>query len=89
MKTVLSPRFIGPFTVVVKMGFDHTLNLPHKLRTQPVFYAVLLKPYQGHFLVDLEAFALGRRTFPRIDESLSSVLPSHQTRYTPISEGIG
>ena len=43
-KTKLCPRFIGPFTVMAKKGLAYTLNLPHKLRTYPVFYVGLLKP---------------------------------------------
>ncbi|KAG3254637.1 hypothetical protein PI124_g811 [Phytophthora idaei] len=42
-KTKLRPRFIGPFKVVAKKG---TLNTPKKMRTHPVFYVGLLKPYQ-------------------------------------------
>ena len=41
-KTKLRPRYIGPFTVVAKKGLAYTLNLPRKLRTQPVFYVGLL-----------------------------------------------
>ncbi|GMF46093.1 unnamed protein product [Phytophthora fragariaefolia] len=44
-KTKLRPRFIGPFKVVVKKGLAYTLNLPKKMRTHPVFYVGLLKPY--------------------------------------------
>ena len=46
-KTKLRPRFIGPFTVVAKKGLAYTLNLPRKLRTHPVFYVGLLKPYRA------------------------------------------
>ncbi|KAG2815841.1 hypothetical protein PC118_g13578 [Phytophthora cactorum] len=45
-ETKLRPRFIGPFKVVAKMGLAYTLNLPKKMRTHPVFYVGLLKPYQ-------------------------------------------
>jgi hypothetical protein len=44
-KTKLRPRFVGPFTVVAKKGLAYTLNLPKKMRTHPVFYVCLLKPY--------------------------------------------
>ncbi|GMF64223.1 unnamed protein product [Phytophthora fragariaefolia] len=44
-KTKLRPRFIGPFKVVAKKGLAYTLNLPKKMRTHPVFYVGLLKPY--------------------------------------------
>ena len=36
-KTKLRPLVIGPITVVAKKGLAYTLNLPHKLRAQPVF----------------------------------------------------
>jgi hypothetical protein len=45
-KTKLRPRFVGPFTVVAKKGLAYTLNLPKKMRTHPVFYVSLLKPYR-------------------------------------------
>ncbi|KAG4038914.1 hypothetical protein PC123_g25527 [Phytophthora cactorum] len=45
-KTKLRPRFIGPFQVAAKKGLAYTLNLPKKMRTHPVFYVGLLKPYQ-------------------------------------------
>ncbi|EGZ27727.1 hypothetical protein PHYSODRAFT_395617, partial [Phytophthora sojae] len=45
-KTKLRPRFIGLFKVVAKKGLAYTLNLPKKMRTHPVVYVGLLKPYQ-------------------------------------------
>ncbi|KAF4150787.1 putative retrotransposable element Tf2, partial [Phytophthora infestans] len=45
-KTKLRPRFIGPFKVVARKGVAYTLNLPKKMRTHPVFFVGLLKPYQ-------------------------------------------
>jgi len=45
-KTKLRPRFVGPFTVMAKKGLAYTLNLPKKMRTHPVFYVGLLKPYR-------------------------------------------
>jgi hypothetical protein len=45
-KTKLRPRFVGPFPVVAKKGQAYTLNLPKKMRTYPVFYVGLLKPYR-------------------------------------------
>ncbi|GMF37198.1 unnamed protein product [Phytophthora fragariaefolia] len=44
-KTKLPSRFIGPFKVVAKKGLVYTLNLLKKMRTHPVFYVGLLKPY--------------------------------------------
>ena len=35
-----------------KKRLAYTLNLPRKLRTHPVFYVVLLKPYHDPSLVD-------------------------------------
>ena len=63
-KTKLRPRFIGPFTVTSKKGLAYRLNLPRKLRTQPVFYVGLLKPYQDPSHVNLEAFAPTTRAVP-------------------------
>ena len=45
-QTKLRLRFIGPFTVVAKKGLAYTLNLPRKMRTNPVFYVGLFKPYR-------------------------------------------
>ena len=44
-KTKLRPRSIGPFMIIAKKSLAYTLNLPRKLRTYPVFYIGLLKPY--------------------------------------------
>ncbi|GMF49677.1 unnamed protein product [Phytophthora fragariaefolia] len=44
-KTKSRPRFIAPFKVVAKKGLAYTLNLPKKMRTHPVFYVGLFKPY--------------------------------------------
>jgi len=42
----LLPRFIGPYTVVEKIGdLNYKLDLPTRLRTPPVFYVGLLKRY--------------------------------------------
>ncbi|KAG3055746.1 hypothetical protein PI124_g23471 [Phytophthora idaei] len=60
-KTKLRPRFIGPFKVVAKKGLAYALNLPKKMRTHPVFYVDLLKPYQDPAQVSVEALAPGRR----------------------------
>ncbi|KAG3204878.1 hypothetical protein PC129_g22358 [Phytophthora cactorum] len=60
-KTKLRPRFIGPFKVVAKKGLAYTLNLPKKMRTHPVFYVGLLKPYHDPDQVSVEALAPGRR----------------------------
>ena len=64
-KTKLRPRFIGPFTVVAKKGLAYTLNLPRKLRTHPVFYVGLLKPYRDPSLVDLESLAPRKLALPQ------------------------
>ncbi|KAE8900547.1 hypothetical protein PF007_g10697 [Phytophthora fragariae] len=56
-KTKLRPRFIGPFKVVAKKGLAYALNLPKKIRTHPVFYVGLLKPYRDPSLVSAEALA--------------------------------
>ncbi|KAE9027097.1 hypothetical protein PR003_g12828 [Phytophthora rubi] len=52
-KTKLRPRFIGPFKVVAKKGLAYTLNLPKKMRTHPVFYVGLLKPYRDPSMLKL------------------------------------
>ncbi|KAG3196611.1 hypothetical protein PC128_g7494 [Phytophthora cactorum] len=60
-KTKLRPRFIGPFKVVAKKGLAYTLNLLKKMRTHPVFYVGLFKPYQDPAQVSVEALAPGRQ----------------------------
>ncbi|KAG3049984.1 hypothetical protein PC122_g23379 [Phytophthora cactorum] len=60
-KTKLSSRFIGQFKFVAKKGLAYTLNLPKKMRTHPVFYVGLLKPYQDPAQVSVEALAPGRQ----------------------------
>ena len=64
-KTKLRPRFIGPFTVVAKKGLAYTLNLPRKLRTHPVFYVGLLKPYRDPSHVNVEALAPRKSAVPK------------------------
>jgi hypothetical protein len=44
-KTKVRPRFVGPFKFGAKKGLAYTLNLPKKMRTHPVFYVGLPKPY--------------------------------------------
>ena len=56
-KTKLRPRFIGPFKVIAKKGTAYTLNLPRKLRTHPVFYVAMLKPYRDPSQIDAKALA--------------------------------
>ena len=73
-KTKLRPRFIGPFTVLAKKGLAYTLNLPRKLRTHPVFYVGMLKPYRDPSHVDVEALAPRRATVPQ-DASSESIHP--------------
>ncbi|CAI5712991.1 unnamed protein product [Hyaloperonospora brassicae] len=70
-KTKLRPRFIGPFTVVAKKGLAYTLNLPRKLRTHPVFYVGLLKPYRDPSHVNLEALAPRKLALPSVAKSVS------------------
>jgi len=42
----LRPRWIGPFTVLEKIGeLDYRLDLPTRMRLHPTFYVGLLKPY--------------------------------------------
>ncbi|EGZ29242.1 hypothetical protein PHYSODRAFT_369853, partial [Phytophthora sojae] len=53
-KTKLRPRFIRPLMVVAKKGRAYTFNLPKKMRTHPVFYMGLLKPYQDPMQVQME-----------------------------------
>ncbi|KAG2797946.1 hypothetical protein PC129_g16280 [Phytophthora cactorum] len=60
-KTKLRPRFIGPFKVVANKGLAYALNLPKKMRTQPVFYVGLLKPCRDPAQVSVEALAAGRQ----------------------------
>ena len=64
-KTKLRPRFIGPFTVVAKKGLAYTLHLPRKMRTHPVFYVGLLKPYRDPVHVDVEALAPRNSALPK------------------------
>uniref|UniRef100_A0AAV1V885 Tf2-1-like SH3-like domain-containing protein n=1 Tax=Peronospora matthiolae TaxID=2874970 RepID=A0AAV1V885_9STRA len=88
-KTKLRPRFIGPFTVTAKKGLAYTLNLPRKLRTHPVFYVGLLKPYRDPSHVNLEALAPTTRALPRIavDESASPTEHRSEFELAPSPEG--
>ncbi|GMF60329.1 unnamed protein product [Phytophthora fragariaefolia] len=43
-----APRFIGPFTVLVKQGNAYTLDVPSSMRLHPTFYVGRLKPYAQH-----------------------------------------
>ena len=70
-KSKLRPRFTGPFTVVTKKGLANTPNLPRKLRTNPVFYVCLLKPYRDPSHVNLEALEPRRLALPSAAESES------------------
>ena len=71
-KTKLRPRYIGPFTVVAKKGLAYTLNLPRRLRTHPVFYVGLLKPYRDPSHVDQKALAPQQLALPQDVESESA-----------------
>ena len=64
-KTKLHSRFIEPFTVVTKKGLEYTLNLPRKLRTHPVFYDGILKPYRDPSHVNVEALAPRKAAVPQ------------------------
>jgi hypothetical protein len=68
-KTKLRPRFVGPFTVVAKKGLAYTLNLPKKMRTHPVFYVGLLKPYHDPSHVSSDELA------PRVRQSQDLAVP--------------
>ena len=76
-KTKLRPRFIGPFTVIAKKGLAYTLNLPRKLRTHPVFYVGLLKPYHDLSLVDQKTPASEGGTSSPLNASSSRVPSVH------------
>ncbi|KAG2854093.1 hypothetical protein PC116_g34153 [Phytophthora cactorum] len=41
----LTPRFIGPFTVLERHGNAYTLDIPSSMRLHPTFYVGRLKPY--------------------------------------------
>lgn len=56
-QTKLHPRSIKPFTVIARKGLAYTLNRPKKMRSYPVFYVGLLKPYRDPSLVSAEALA--------------------------------
>ena len=67
-KTKLLPPSIRPFTVVAKKGLAYTLNLPQKLRTPPVFYVGLLKPYRDSSHDNLEELAPSKLVLPSVAE---------------------
>ena len=71
VNTKLRPRLIGPFTVTAKKGLAYTLNLPRKLRTHPLFYVGLLKPYRDPSQVDQEALAARKLALPQAAASES------------------
>ena len=71
LNTKLRLRFIGTFTIVAKKGLAYTLNLPRKLRTHPVLYVGLLKPYRDPSQVDWEALAPRKLALPQADASES------------------
>ncbi|ETI30508.1 hypothetical protein F443_22369, partial [Phytophthora nicotianae P1569] len=51
--------------VVARKGLAYTLNLPKKMRTYPVFYVGLLKPYQDPARVSAESLAPNRQRAAR------------------------
>ena len=69
-KTKLRSRFIGPFTVVSNKDLVHTLFLPRKLRTQPVFYVGMIKPYRDPSHVNVEALAPREAAAPLPDQDI-------------------
>ena len=76
-KTKMRPRFIGPFAVIAEKGLASTLNLPRKLRTHPVSYVGLLKPYHDPSLVDRKALAPEGGTSSPLAASSSRAPPGH------------
>ena len=87
-KTKLRPRYIGPFTVVAKKGLAYTLNLPRKLRTHPVFYVGLLKPYRDPSHVDWKALA-PKRLESRLVKGTSIARPADHPNVSDPGPGIG
>jgi hypothetical protein len=43
--TKLTPRYIGPFTVLKCLGDAYTLDIPSRMRLHPTFYVGRLKEY--------------------------------------------
>ena len=70
-KTKFVPSLMEPSTVVAKKRLAYTSNLSRKLRTHPVFYVGLIKPYQDPFHVNLEALAPRHVALPSAAESES------------------
>ncbi|CAI5730846.1 unnamed protein product [Peronospora farinosa] len=68
-KTKLRPRFIGPFKVIAKKGTAYTRNLPRKLRTHPVFYVGMLKPYRDPSQIDAKALVPSSSALSRGESS--------------------
>ena len=68
-KTKFRPRLIGSLTVVAKKGLAYTLNLPRELRTSPVFFVGLLKPFRDPSHVNLKALAPQHLALPSAAES--------------------
>jgi hypothetical protein len=54
-KTKLHPRYVGPFKVVACKGKAYRLQLPTTMKTHPVFYEGLLKPYHNPEALSLSA----------------------------------
>ena len=71
-KKKLRPRFIGPFEIVFKKGLAYTLDLPCKLRTHPMFYVGMLKPYRdpSHVVVERRGRRCRRMHHPNQDIQL-------------------
>ena len=63
---LLLPRFVGPFTVVKRIGaLNYKLDLPTKLRTHPVFCVDLFKRYH-EFTEDVHP-SQAERGYPRYE----------------------
>jgi hypothetical protein len=85
VKTKLLPRFVGPFKVVAKKDLVYTLNLPKKMRTHPVFYVGLLKPYHdpSHVGSDELAPRVQQRQVLAVPEARQPSLEENSTPSEP------
>ena len=48
---------------MAKKDLEHTLNVPRKLRSHPLFYVDMLKSYRYMNHVNVEAFAVRNSAF--------------------------
>ena len=65
------------------MGLAYTLNLPRILRTHPVIYVGLLKPYRDPSHVNLKALVPGYMALPAVAESESEGQADHPSGIIP------